>query len=91
MIKDHPREIQKWDVGWMIGAKLKKYKASNDIHESKNKQTEQVQNDEQKPGTSKRPHIRAVHYHHFWTGKKDSSERKLIMKWSDCNQLRFQK
>ena len=75
----------------MIGAKLKKYKASNDIHESKNKQTEQVQNDEQKPGTSKRPHIRAVHYHHFWTGKKDSSERKLIMKWSDCNQLRFQK
>lgn len=32
-------------------------------------------------GTLKRPHGRRGHWHHFWTGKKGSDERKLVLKW----------
>ena len=33
-------------------------------------------------GTSKRPHSRRGHWHHFWTGAKDKpEERKLVLKW----------
>ena len=31
-------------------------------------------------GTSKRPHARRGHWHHYWAGPKD--DRKLILKWT---------
>lgn len=31
--------------------------------------------------TPKSPHMRAAHYHHYWTGSKDSKERKLILRF----------
>lgn len=27
------------------------------------------------------PHIRRAHWHHFWTGPRDSAERRLILRW----------
>lgn len=36
-------------------------------------------------GSHKRPHMRRAHWHRFWTGKRDSDDRKLIIKWvSEC-------
>ena len=32
-------------------------------------------------GKSKAPHSRRGHWHHYWVGKKDSGERRLILKW----------
>lgn len=33
----------------------------------------------------KKPHVRRAHWHRFWVGKKDSSDRKLVIKWvSEC-------
>ena len=34
-----------------------------------------------KGGTPKSPHSRRGHWHHFWTGAKNSDDRKLILKW----------
>lgn len=60
---------QVWDVGYVIKKQLKAYK-QNDSSSS-------VVGDESK----KRPHMRKGHYHHFWVGKKDGSNRRLILKW----------
>ncbi len=33
-------------------------------------------------GGTKRPHVRAAHYHHYWTGPKSEPEyRKLVLHW----------
>lgn len=32
-------------------------------------------------GSAKSPHSRKGHWHHFWTGKRGTEERKLILKW----------
>ena len=34
-------------------------------------------------GSSKRPHLRRGHWHHYWTGpKSDPASRKLVLKWT---------
>lgn len=30
---------------------------------------------------SKAPHVRRAHWHHYWTGARESSERSLVLKW----------
>lgn len=32
-------------------------------------------------GSPKRPHSRKGHWHHFWTGSKNSDNRKLELRW----------
>lgn len=32
-------------------------------------------------GSHKRPHIRKAHWHSFWVGKRDTPERRLVVKW----------
>lgn len=70
--KDRIGNVRKWDVGYRIGRTLRR--AKSDETSSTIKRT---------PGTSspKRPHIRRAHFHHYWVGKRDSNERKLIVKW----------
>ena len=29
----------------------------------------------------KAPHVRRAHWHHYWTGARDSTERALVLKW----------
>jgi hypothetical protein len=32
-------------------------------------------------GRKNKPHMRRAHYHRFWTGKRDSDERRLVTRW----------
>lgn len=70
-VRNTYREIRKWDVGYRFGTAFRKQKESNRNsvnHDSVN-------------GASKRPHIRRAHWHHFWTGERNSPDRKLVIKW----------
>lgn len=81
-IKDKYREVQKFNCGKEIGNLVRKV-----FSEKKTKlepqNTEDIPKNVRvyKKGTMKSPHSRRGHWHHFWTGKRDSSERKLILKW----------
>lgn len=70
--QDKLSEVRKWDVGYRIGQVIRKTKqteSENTVVGSSHK------------SSAKRPHSRRGHFHHFWVGKRDSEERKLIVKW----------
>ena len=69
-IKDKFREIEQMDVGINIGNTIRLHKKTNKTYHVKNI-----------TGLYKRPHIRSGHWHSFWTGKRGSNERTLIVKW----------
>ena len=75
-IKDKYREVQIWDCGSKLSEKIRTFlvsdKHNNDILVSGNNSN---------GGKSKSPHSRRGHWHHFWTGKIGTDERKLILKW----------
>lgn len=75
-IKDKYREVQIWDCGNKISEKIKTFlvtdKHNSDII---------FQRDGSGIGKSKSPHSRRGHWHHFWTGKIGTVERKLILRW----------
>ena len=70
--QDKLSEVRKWDVGYRIGQVIRKTKQT----ESENTTTSVCHK-----SSAKRPHSRRGHFHHFWVGKRDSAERKLIVKW----------
>lgn len=71
--KDVYREIQKWDVGFRIGSK---------IHRMKQESSESDRNSaEYWKGGKKSPHSRRGHWHHYWVGKHNTDDRRLILKW----------
>jgi len=71
---DVPKEPRIWVVGERVGAAIRKYRNK----EEGNAQTAAQAN----KGThaSPRPHVRAAHWHHFWTGPR-TGERKLVLHW----------
>lgn len=77
LIKGCPREIQKWNVGWRIGKTLRNISSA----QKPNTPPESPEQHRAICGSPKRPHIRSAHFHHFWTGKKGSAERKLVVHW----------
>ena len=62
-------DVRHWDVGSRQGAALRASYASQT-------QTEQIAGH-----ASPRAHVRRAHWHHFWTGPKDSVDRKLALNW----------
>lgn len=71
---DVPREVRFWTVGERIGSTIRKYR---------NEELQGALSGREKAPTTKaspRPHLRAAHWHHFWTGPRDG-ERKLIIRW----------
>ena len=61
------------DIGENVGKRIAK------VYERINNPTDQTEEQEtEKVGTPKRPHVRAGHYHQYWKGKRDSQDRKLI-------------
>lgn len=65
------KNYEKWNVGVRYG---------NTIRQSDSNSTSQTKS--HTGSTSpKKAHFRRGHYHHFWTGKRDSNERQLIVKW----------
>lgn len=77
--KDVFREIRKWDVGYRIGNQIRRMKVekqtNNDL--DRDEDTERVS----RKSSRKSPHARRGHWHHFWIGKHEKNERKLILKW----------
>lgn len=41
-----------------------------------------------KKGTAKCPHERRSHWHKYWVGKKNSEERRLVLKWLSSMRIR---
>lgn len=73
-IRDKFREIDVRDVGIVIGAALRKSRATP------SNAAERKPSGERKPT---RPHTRRGHWHHYWTGPKAKpGERKLVLKWT---------
>lgn len=71
--KDVYREIRKWDVGYRIGNAIRKYDAE--------KQRQGISHEGTGKGTTKRPHTRRGHYHHYWIGSNKDNSRRIILKW----------
>lgn len=67
-ISDIISEIQTFDVGYRIGAALKRY-------------VQQSESASIGSGKKKIPHTRRGHWHHYWTGPRNSDNRKLIVHW----------
>lgn len=67
--KDVFREIRKWDVGVKIGKLIRQQKYYDGSGTGSHS------------GTSKRPHVRRGHYHHFWAGSEKDGTRRLILRW----------
>lgn len=75
-IRDRYAEIRKWDVGFRIGAAVRKNRAQP------SKPKNQADSSSGASHASPRPHMRRAHWHNFWTGSKSSPEsRKLVLKW----------
>jgi predicted DNA-binding protein (MmcQ/YjbR family) len=77
----NPKRAVEWDVGTRLGAALKKAKGKEISIETTNDEINSASKDDKKTHTSPRPHMRRAHWHSFWTGKRDSSERKLVLRW----------
>lgn len=77
-IKTSPQAVR-WDVGVRIGTALRLglSRASDDDGEVE----EDTKDSPVKRNRSPKAHIRRAHWHHFWVGKKDSNERKLVLRW----------
>ena len=69
----NPKRAATWEVGTRIGAALRKAREAE-------KESEETAPSEQSRSTP-RPHLRRAHWHSFWTGKRDSKERKLVLRW----------
>ena len=68
------KPIRDFEVGIRFGAAFRKWTARTLGAEHSTR-----------TGSHKRPHMRRAHWHRFWTGKRNSDERKLIIKWvSEC-------
>lgn len=58
------------DVGLRIGAQIRSVKRKYEL------------NQQPSTGGKKRPHTRRGHWHHYWTGPRNSESRRLILKWT---------
>ncbi|MDO4173734.1 MAG: hypothetical protein Q4D42_03120, partial [Eubacteriales bacterium] len=74
-IKDKPREIQSWDLGTETAIRLRSLHTYREPSESATPRSGSS------AGSTKAPHVRRAHWHHFWTGKHGSKERKRVLKW----------
>lgn len=78
VIKDKFREIRSWDVGYRIVNRLKRNTEAEQHTEKRlieGSPTEKVSR--QRP----RPHIRRSHWHIYWTGKRNQTEREMVIRW----------
>lgn len=76
-IKDKFREIRMWNCGVTTGSIIRKINNNKKVYQSVNTN----KNSSIAVGTPKRPHSRKGHWRHFWIGKRDTEERKLVLKW----------
>jgi hypothetical protein len=83
----NPKRAAQWEVGIRIGAALRKAKKADAQNEAATKEAaaDDTATDEittnGSPRTAPRPHMRRAHWHSFWVGKREISERKLVLRW----------
>ena len=75
----NPKRAATWEVGIRIGSALRKALKENDNKSDPSADVETVTDG--KPHSSPRPHLRRAHWHSFWIGKRNSAERKLVLRW----------
>jgi len=68
----NPKRAATWEIGTRIGAALRK---------AMDAQAKDETEPNGRPHSTPRPHMRRAHWHSFWTGKRGSAERKLILRW----------
>ena len=68
-----PKDAKTWDVGIRIGSAIRKYENE--------KIQETTFHDDSSSHNSPRPHVRRAHWHSFWTGPKESKDRKIVIRW----------
>lgn len=69
-------EPQLWEVGTRIGAAIRKYKVEGQPQEETSERPAEGQ-----VHASPKPHVRRAHWHMFWTGKRDASDRQFVVHW----------
>ncbi|EMO43835.1 AcrVA2 family anti-CRISPR protein [Leptospira santarosai] len=67
--------VSVWDVGLEIGTKLRQFRHGTQRINDLHSQ-------------SKMPHLRKAHWHHFWTGNKES--KNLVVRWLSPIPVNFQ-
>jgi len=72
-----PKRAAQWEVGTRIGAALRKAIKA----EVKNKILSNEFETSETSRSTPRPHMRRAHWHSFWKGKRNSPNRKLILRW----------
>lgn len=75
-IKDKFREVQMWDCGKGTSERIRRINLGGPKAQYVYERSASTGN-----GSPKAPHSRRGHWHHFWTGKKGTDERKLVLKW----------
>lgn len=70
--KTSTKPIREYVVGERFGSAFRKWTAGRVGVEKSTTET----------GRHVRPHVRRAHWHRYWAGKKDSEDRKLIIKWT---------
>ena len=71
IIRDKAGDIDCKDVGVRVGSAIRKARVRYE-----------QRREAAGPGGVKRPHARRGHWHHYWTGSRDSEDRKLVLKWT---------
>lgn len=74
-IKNKFSEVRQWECGYRYGAEVRKLKTtSND---------KKATSSHASPASRKTviEHTRRAHWHHYWVGKRNTNERKLILHW----------
>jgi len=77
----NPKRAAQWDVGTRIGAALRAATEREAATESSDDEDDTENSAAKKSHASPRPHMRRAHWHSFWTGKRDSPEHKLVLRW----------
>lgn len=72
-VKDRYSEIRKYNCGETIAKQIRGTYGKNVVSITYMKQKSSEQ------GSTKRPHVRRGHWHHYWTGRGEKKE--LILKW----------
>lgn len=77
----NPKRAAAWGVGTRIGAALRKAAERDTATELSSAEDDSATPNSNEPHSSPRPHMRRAHWHSFWTGKRDSVNRKLVLRW----------
>lgn len=74
-IRNKFSEVRQWECGYRYGAEVRKLKTASDDKKETSSHAS--------PASRKAviEHVRRAHWHHYWVGKRNTDEHKLILHW----------